>query len=72
MRNNSTRMGEESIARLLIKFSLPAAVGMLVMAIYNIVDIFFVGMLDKRGYCRFICCLSLPGVARSPRYRRRG
>ncbi len=49
MRNNSTRMGEESIARLLIQFSLPATVGMLVMATYNIVDTIFVGMLGSEA-----------------------
>ncbi len=32
MQNNAARMGEEGIARLLVQFSLPATVGMLVMS----------------------------------------
>jgi len=47
MQNNAALMGEESITRLLIRFSLPATVGMLVMATYNIVDTIFVGMLGS-------------------------
>ncbi len=42
-KNNSKRLGEESIIRLLCKFSGPAIVGMLVNAIYNVVDRIFVG-----------------------------
>ncbi len=38
-------MGEESITRLLIRFSLPATLAMAVMASYNIVDTYFVGRL---------------------------
>jgi len=49
MQNNAARMGEESIARLLVQFSLPATVGMLVMATYNIVDTIFVGMLGSEA-----------------------
>lgn len=37
------QLGEESITRLLIKFSIPATVGMLVNALYNVVDRIFVG-----------------------------
>ncbi len=49
MQNNASRMGEESITRLLIRFSLPATVGMLVMATYNIVDTIFVGILGSEA-----------------------
>jgi len=49
MQNNAARMGEESIGRLLVQFSLPATVGMLVMATYNIVDTIFVGMLGSEA-----------------------
>ncbi len=49
MRNNAARMGEESIGRLLVQFSLPATVGMMVMATYNIVDTIFVGMLGSEA-----------------------
>lgn len=41
--DHTKQLGEESIGRLLIKFSVPAIVGMLVNALYNIVDRIFVG-----------------------------
>lgn len=41
--NASERMEFEKIPKLLLKFSLPAIVGMLVSALYNIVDSIFVG-----------------------------
>ncbi len=41
--NKSELMGSEKLGKLLIKFSLPAVVGMLVNAIYNIVDRIFIG-----------------------------
>ncbi len=37
-------MGEGSIPRLLLKFSVPAIVGMLVNALYNVVDRIFIGL----------------------------
>ncbi|MDR1105281.1 MAG: MATE family efflux transporter [Treponema sp.] len=37
------RLGTEKISRLLIRFSVPAVTGMLVNALYNVVDRFFVG-----------------------------
>lgn len=39
----SKQLGEESVGRLLWKFSIPSIVGMLVNALYNIVDRIFVG-----------------------------
>ncbi|NLJ99395.1 MAG: MATE family efflux transporter [Tissierellia bacterium] len=39
----SKMLGEEAIGKLLIKFSIPAIVGMLVNALYNIVDRIFIG-----------------------------
>ncbi|WP_347489849.1 MATE family efflux transporter [Desulfoscipio sp. XC116] len=39
----STIMGEEKIGSLLWKFSLPAIVGMLINALYNVIDRIFVG-----------------------------
>jgi len=39
----STALGEEKISTLLWKFSLPAIVGMVVNALYNVVDSIFVG-----------------------------
>ena len=39
----ATRLGTESIAKLLFRFSIPAITGMLVSALYNVVDRIFVG-----------------------------
>lgn len=41
--HNPHALGEESIGRLLWKFSVPAITGMMVNALYNIVDSIFVG-----------------------------
>ncbi len=41
--DHSKQLGEGSISTLLLKFSIPAIVGMLVSALYNIVDRIFVG-----------------------------
>ena len=41
--NRSEQLGEEKISRLLLKFSIPAVIGMLVNALYNIVDRIFIG-----------------------------
>lgn len=43
-------LGEEKIGKLLLKFSIPAIVGMIVNAIYNIVDRIFIGnFVDSLG-----------------------
>ncbi len=39
----TNRLGEEKIPKLLMQFSLPAIVGMLVNSIYNVVDRIFIG-----------------------------
>ncbi|HAE92335.1 MAG TPA: MATE family efflux transporter, partial [Tissierella sp.] len=36
-------LGEEPIGKLLIKFSIPAITGMIVNALYNVVDRIFIG-----------------------------
>lgn len=41
--DTSKQLGEENITRLLIRFSIPAIVGMLVNGLYNVVDRIFVG-----------------------------
>ncbi|QCX33515.1 MATE family efflux transporter [Caloramator sp. E03] len=41
--DRAKQLGEERIGRLLLKFSIPAIVGMIVNALYNIVDRIFVG-----------------------------
>ena len=41
--DSSQALGHDNIGNLLLKFSLPAIVGMLVNALYNIVDRIFIG-----------------------------
>ncbi len=41
--NNTKQLGEDSILRLLIRYSVPATIGMLVHALYNVVDRIFIG-----------------------------
>ncbi len=43
------RLGEEKISRLLVQFSVPAIVGMLVNALYNIVDRLYIGNIKDVG-----------------------
>ncbi|OPJ55955.1 MATE family efflux transporter [Alkalithermobacter paradoxus] len=41
--DHSKQLGEEKIGKLLLKFSIPAIVGMIVNSIYNVVDRIFIG-----------------------------
>lgn len=41
--DRSKLMGEEKVSKLLLKFSIPAIVGMLVNALYNVIDRIFIG-----------------------------
>ncbi|OQB16067.1 MAG: Multidrug export protein MepA [Firmicutes bacterium ADurb.Bin193] len=41
--DNSKQLGEEKVLKLLLKFSIPAIVGMLVNALYNVVDRIYIG-----------------------------
>jgi len=41
--DKASRLGTESIGKLLLKFSIPAITGMLVNALYNVVDRIFIG-----------------------------
>lgn len=44
-------LGEEPVGKLLLKFSLPAMTGMIVNALYNVVDRIFIGKgLGDIGY----------------------
>lgn len=43
--DRSKQLGEEKIGKLLMKFSIPAIVGMLVNALYNVVDRVFIGQI---------------------------
>lgn len=53
--DRSKQLGEESIGKLLLKFSIPAIVGMLVNALYNMVDRIFIG--------RGVGSLAISGIA---------
>ena len=50
MENKHKMMGTEKITKLLIHFSLPAIIGMLVNALYNIVDRIYIGNIKEVGY----------------------
>ena len=41
--DSTAKLGQEKIGRLLLTFSIPAIVGMLVMSLYNIIDRVFIG-----------------------------
>ena len=41
--DSSKQLGEENIGKLLMKFSIPAIIGMLVNGLYNVVDRIFIG-----------------------------
>ena len=43
-------MGTEKIGKLLLQFSMPAIIGMLVNALYNIVDRIYIGNIKDVGY----------------------
>lgn len=46
----SKQLGESKVSSLLLKFSIPAIVGMIVNAVYNVVDRLFIGQgVDKLG-----------------------
>ncbi|TDP88637.1 putative MATE family efflux protein [Halanaerobium saccharolyticum] len=46
LKSKSSRMGEEPIVKLLFKLSAPAIIGMIIQAMYNIVDSIYVGRLS--------------------------
>lgn len=48
--NKHSFMETESITKLMIKFSLPAVIGMLVNALYNIVDRIYIGNIKGIGH----------------------
>lgn len=41
--DSTAKLGEEKIGKLLISFSIPAIIGMLVMSLYNVIDRVFIG-----------------------------
>ena len=44
---HQNQLGEESIGKLLLKYSIPAIIGMMVNALYNIVDSYFVAKVSE-------------------------
>ena len=44
-RKNAERLGTDRIPRLILRLSIPATIGLVVSASYNLVDTFFVGRL---------------------------
>ncbi|MFQ9072383.1 MAG: hypothetical protein ACLR43_06360 [Faecalibacillus faecis] len=46
---NDDKMGTKNILPLLVEFSIPTIIGMLVNAIYNIVDRMFIGNAQNWG-----------------------
>ena len=49
MENENRYLGEEKISKLLLKFSIPCVMGLLISALYNIVDQIFIGN-SELGY----------------------
>lgn len=49
LKSKSARMGKEPILKLLFKLSVPAIIGMIVQALYNIVDSIYVGRLSTEA-----------------------
>ena len=42
-------LGKESINKLLLKYSIPAIVGMIVVSMYNAIDRIFIGHIENVG-----------------------
>lgn len=49
MKDNQALLGTESIGKLLIKYSVPAIIGMMVNGLYNVVDRIFIGNIPGVG-----------------------
>ena len=47
--NRQKRLGEEKISKLLLEFSIPAIIGMIVNTLYNIIDRIFIGHIPVVG-----------------------
>ncbi|GAA0071305.1 MATE family efflux transporter [Clostridium sardiniense] len=47
--NKQKRLGEEKISKLLLTFSIPAIVGMMVNTLYNIIDRMYIGNIEGVG-----------------------
>ncbi|MGL5507953.1 MAG: MATE family efflux transporter [Paraclostridium sp.] len=49
MDNSKNVLGTESIGKLIVKYSVPAIIGMMVNALYNVVDRIFIGNIPDAG-----------------------
>ncbi len=49
VKTSENRLGTESIGKLLIKMSLPMMISMLVLALYNVVDTYFVAKINEKA-----------------------
>ena len=60
MESENKYLGKEKISKLLFKFSIPCVMGLLISALYNIVDQIFIGNSDlgylgmQRQVCLFL------------------
>lgn len=50
MESKHKLMGEENLTKLLIKFSVPSMIGLIVNAFYNIVDRIYIGRIEGTGH----------------------
>ncbi|GAB6138215.1 MATE family efflux transporter [Halanaerobaculum tunisiense] len=55
--NKSDRLGEEKISTLLIKLSIPAITGMIIQALYNIIDSIYIGRLSTEALSALSLCM---------------
>ncbi len=60
MEQHNDYLGKEKISRILIKFSLPCIVGLLISALYNIVDQIFIGNSELGFYGNAATGVSFP------------
>ena len=49
MNKNQVELGTQSVGKLLLKYSVPAIIGMMVNALYNVVDRVFIGNIPEVG-----------------------
>ena len=47
--NSQKRLGEMKVGKLILEFSIPAIIGMLVNTLYNIIDRIFIGHIEGIG-----------------------
>ncbi len=59
LQNRSERLGTEKIVPLLIKLSIPGIVGMIVQALYNVVDSIYVGRLSTEALSALSLCMPI-------------